>query len=89
MARTNRDVTTLNREAHRLLDDAGRLGDQRVIAAGREFAVGDHVRALKNHGGLDVDNGDRGVITAIDSDRRAHRDSAQWARHRDAGLVFG
>jgi hypothetical protein len=71
VARTNRDVTTLNRDAHRLLDDAGRLGDRRVIAAGREFAVGDHVRALKNHRGLDVDNGDRGVITAIDSDRRA------------------
>jgi hypothetical protein len=70
VARTKADVAALNRDAHRLLDDAGQLGGERVIAGGGEFGVGDHVRALKNHRGLDVDNGDRGIVTAVDPDRR-------------------
>jgi ATP-dependent exoDNAse (exonuclease V) alpha subunit len=70
VARTNADVAALNRDAHRLLDDAGQLGGERVIAGGREFGVGDHVRALKNHRDLDVDNGDRGIVVAVDPDRR-------------------
>jgi AAA domain/TrwC relaxase/ATP-dependent RecD-like DNA helicase SH3 domain len=64
-------VAELNANAHALMRDSGRLGEEEVSAADRTFATGDRVMLLRNNDALDVDNGDRGVIVAIDPDRRA------------------
>jgi ATP-dependent exoDNAse (exonuclease V) alpha subunit len=48
--------------------DAGRLGDAEITVADRSFAAGDRVVLLRNHKTLDVDNGDRGLIVAVDAD---------------------
>jgi hypothetical protein len=51
--------------------DSGRLGDDEISTAERGLATGDRVMLLRNNAGLDVDNGDRGVIVAVDADHRA------------------
>jgi ATP-dependent exoDNAse (exonuclease V) alpha subunit len=50
---------------------SGRLGDEEVTAHDRAFATGDRVILLRNNTSLDVDNGDRGVVIAVDPGRRA------------------
>jgi hypothetical protein len=57
--------------AHELMRDAGRLGDDEITVGDRRFAAGDRVVLLRNNKTLDVDNGDRGVILAVDPDRGA------------------
>ncbi len=64
-------VAELNANAHALMRDAGRLGDEEITVDDRSFAAGDRVVLLRNNKPLDVDNGDRGVIVAVDADRRA------------------
>ena len=64
-------VAELNANAHALMRDAGRLGDDEITVDDRSFAAGDRVVLLRNNKTLDVDNGDRGVIVAVDADRRA------------------
>jgi conjugative relaxase-like TrwC/TraI family protein len=74
------DVDDLNRRARSVLRARGGLGPDRVVLAGRGFAEGDDVLALRNdyrHGLL---NGTRAAIHRIDIDRRhivAHTDNDQ------------
>lgn len=65
IALRRRDVAELNLLARRLMDSHGRLGDQRLTLAGREFAPGDRVVCLRNDTILDV-NGTRGTIQHVD-----------------------
>jgi conjugative relaxase-like TrwC/TraI family protein len=68
---TRAQVAELNADAHALMRDAGRLGDDEITARDRAFATGDRVILLRNNTSLDVDNGDRGVVIAVDAGRRA------------------
>ncbi len=61
------DVHELNEAAHHLLLEAGRLGDQALIAGEREFRVGERVLCRRNDGRLEVRNGMRGTIAALDT----------------------
>ena len=60
------DVEDLNRRARARLDEAGLLGTDRVTAAGREFAEGDHVMCTKNDRRLGVRNGTRSSVASVD-----------------------
>lgn len=60
------DVRHLNDRARALMRECGRLGRDELRVGERDFAVGDHVVALKNAPRLDVVNGTRGVVTRID-----------------------
>jgi hypothetical protein len=64
-------VAELNANAHALMRDAGRLGDEEITVDERSFAAGDRVVLLRNNKTLDVDNGDRGIVLTVDVDRRA------------------
>ena len=63
------DVDDLNRRARQALRDEGYLGDDRVVLAGRGFAEGDDVLALRNDYRLGLLNGTRAVIEQIDTSR--------------------
>jgi len=65
------DVADLNGRARALMRAAGRLGETTILIGDREIAVGDHVVTLRNASGIGVLNGTRGIVTAIDLDRRA------------------
>jgi conjugative relaxase-like TrwC/TraI family protein len=66
------DVAELNAVARTLLDRDGRLGRQRLdLANGTELAVGDRVLCTRNDRRLDVANGTRGTVVAIDRSRRS------------------
>ncbi|HEX8741505.1 MAG TPA: MobF family relaxase [Thermoleophilaceae bacterium] len=60
------DVADLNDRARALMRASGRLGPDGLRVGERDFAVGDQVVTLKNAGRLDVVNGTRGIVTAID-----------------------
>jgi hypothetical protein len=64
-------VAELNANAHALMREAGRLGDDEITVDDRDFAPGDRVVLLRNNASLDVDNGDRGVVGDVDTDTRA------------------
>jgi conjugative relaxase-like TrwC/TraI family protein len=60
------EVADLNHRARLRLTAAGLLGETRLRAGGREFAVGDRVMAVgRNHYDLDILNGDLGTITGF------------------------
>jgi conjugative relaxase-like TrwC/TraI family protein len=64
------DVAELNAVARTLLDREGRLGDGRLhLDNGTELATGDRVLCTRNDRRLDVANGSRGTVVAIDRDR--------------------
>jgi len=64
------DVEELNRLARHHLHDTGDIADDDVRIAGRGFATGDLVLALRNDRRVDVLNGTRAVIERIDHQRR-------------------
>ncbi|MGH9289176.1 MAG: MobF family relaxase [Acidimicrobiales bacterium] len=64
------DVDDLNRRARRVLRARGRLGPDQIVLAGRAFAQGDDILALRNDYRLGLLNGTRATIDRIDSDRR-------------------
>jgi conjugative relaxase-like TrwC/TraI family protein len=64
------DVDDLNHRARTALRATGRLSPDRVVLAGRAFAEGDTVLALRNHYRLGLLNGTRATIDRIDIDRR-------------------
>lgn len=66
IAHRRADVAELNRLAREALRQAGRLGDQEMELRGGAFAVGDRVVVKRNELTLDVQNGDRGTVTAAD-----------------------
>ena len=61
------DARELNRRARAWFDDAGRLGSDRVLLAGGEFATGDLVVLKLNDRRLGVENGNRGRVVAVDA----------------------
>jgi conjugative relaxase-like TrwC/TraI family protein len=68
IARDNDTRDTLNRTARELRLELGELGEQDSYGA-LELAVGDRVICRRNDRTLDVDNGMRGTVRHLDSDR--------------------
>ena len=68
LAHDNAEVRELNRLARACLDAAGLLGTERLEAAGREWTAGDRVVCRQNdyRPGIDVRNGTRGTVLAVD-----------------------
>jgi conjugative relaxase-like TrwC/TraI family protein len=68
LAHDRRDVAELNQLARAKLDAAGQLGRTRVLANGREWAVGDRLLCRRNDYRPDVDvrNGTRATVTRVD-----------------------
>jgi conjugative relaxase-like TrwC/TraI family protein len=64
------DVDDLNRRARAALRAQRRLGPDQIVLAGRAYAGGDVVLALRNDYRLGVLNGTRAVIDRIDTGRR-------------------
>lgn len=64
-ALTRADVDDLNTRARAHLRHAGQLSGPDVTVAGRDFAVGDQVLALRNDRRLRITNGTTGTLTAI------------------------
>jgi hypothetical protein len=60
------DVAELNAAARALMEAEGRLGSQRLDAAGVDFALGDRVVCRRNPSRLGVRNGTRGTVSALD-----------------------
>src|SRR5262245_59996572 len=89
------DVAELNTAARTLLDRDGQLGHQRLhLDNDAELAAGDRVLCTRNDRRLQVANGSRGTITAVDHDQRAvevdlddGRHLTLPARYLDAGHV--
>ena len=82
------EADTLNAHARQVLRDAGQLGQDQLWVRGKGFAVGDLVVTRRNERArLEVSNGTRGRITAIDqasgtieltTDRGDHRRLPAW-----------
>ena len=68
LAYRREEVRDLNAAGRALMDQAGRLGPQRLVLAGGEFAVGDEVLLRRRSLTAQVNNGSRGRIEAIDPD---------------------
>jgi conjugative relaxase-like TrwC/TraI family protein len=64
------DVDDLNRRARTVLRAQGLLGPDRVVLAGRAFAKGDDVLALRNDYRLGLLNGTRATVDRVDVARR-------------------
>jgi len=64
------DVADLNTRARHRMRAGQHLGDTELNVDGRVFAVGDRVVALRNARRLDVLNGTRATITAVDLEHR-------------------
>jgi Ti-type conjugative transfer relaxase TraA len=60
------DVDTINQRFRRRLAAAGELHGQPLFVHGAGYQIGDQILCLRNDYQLDVRNGDRGTITAID-----------------------
>ena len=65
------DVLDLNLAAHTLMDDAGRLGDQRLAIGNIDLASGDRIICRENNATTGVRNGTRGTVLAVDEERRS------------------
>jgi len=65
------DVADLNTRARNRMRAGQHLGDTELRVDGRVFAVGDRVVALRNARRLDVLNGTRATITAVDLEHRS------------------
>jgi conjugative relaxase-like TrwC/TraI family protein len=70
IARDNPTRACLNQGARAWQEIRGELGE-RIAVAGREVAVGDRVIARRNDQALDVDNGTRGTVRAVEPDSLA------------------
>ncbi len=68
IARENETRDALNRAARELRRDIGALGDDHAYN-GLKIAVGDRVICRRNDRTLDVDNGMRGTVRHLDTDR--------------------
>ena len=70
VAGTRAEVEDLNRRARTLLQQTGEVGPDQVTLAGRCFAVGDTVLALRNDPAAGLLNGTRGRLEQIDTRRQ-------------------
>src|SRR4051812_38662451 len=62
VAHRRSEARDLNAAARALMDDAGRLGPERLELPGGEFAAGDQILLKRGSRALNVDNGDTGLI---------------------------
>jgi conjugative relaxase-like TrwC/TraI family protein len=69
LAHRRSDVAELNTLARALMQTEGRLGEERLLAAGREFGVGDRVLCRRNSDALGIRNGTRGTVRSLDPDQ--------------------
>jgi conjugative relaxase-like TrwC/TraI family protein len=69
LAHRRADVAELNTLARALMQTEGELGDERLLAAGREFRVGDRILCRRNSDTLGVRNGTRGIVSAVDPEQ--------------------
>lgn len=71
LAHDRADVEALNQSARQVVDEAGWLGPTRLVASGREWAAGDRLVCRRNdyRPEVDVRNGTRGTVEAINRDR--------------------
>ena len=83
VAGTRAEVKDLNRRARTFLQTTGEVGPDLVTLAGRAFAVGDTVLALRNDPTTALLNGTRGRLEHID----AHRQALVIRSDHDHGLV--
>jgi conjugative relaxase-like TrwC/TraI family protein len=89
------DVAELNTVARTLLNEEGKLGREHLrLDSGLELAVGDRILCTRNDRQLQIANGNRGTIAAIDRTERAvlvdlddRRRVTLPARYLDAGHV--
>ena len=66
LAHRRGDVADLNHRARHHMREAGHLGPDTLECPERSFAVGDRVLTTRNDRGLDVINGQTGVLAAVD-----------------------
>jgi ATP-dependent exoDNAse (exonuclease V) alpha subunit len=66
IAHRRSDVAELNARARAVMANAGRLGPRAMVTRAGAFAAGDVVVVRRNASRLDVSNGDRGVVHAVD-----------------------
>lgn len=71
IAHRRADVADLNRRARQLMGADGRLGTDELTLHDRAFAEGDAVLARRNDRRLEIVNGARGTVTAVDLERRS------------------
>ncbi|MCU1498519.1 MAG: Ti-type conjugative transfer relaxase TraA [Acidimicrobiales bacterium] len=88
LAARHRDITDLNDRARELMRSAGRLGEREVEVGERCFAVGDEVLALRNDYRLDLVNGTRGTVEAIDERSRSLRVTTTTGRQIDVPFAY-
>jgi hypothetical protein len=69
VAHRRSEARELNAAARALVNDAGRLGAERLELAGGEFAAGDQILLKRGSKALNVDNGDAGIIEGVDVER--------------------
>jgi conjugative relaxase-like TrwC/TraI family protein len=69
IAARREDVADLNRRARVLREAAGEIVGPELEVGERRFAVGEEVMTTRNHRGLGVLNGTRGVLVAVSSER--------------------
>jgi conjugative relaxase-like TrwC/TraI family protein len=89
------DIAELNTVARALLERDGLLGRERLrLNDGPELAAGDRILCTRNDRRLQIANGNRGTITAVDREQHAvevdlddHRRLTLPARYLDAGHV--
>ena len=70
VAHRRSEARDLNAAARALMDDAGRLGPERLELPGGEFAAGDQILLKRGSKALNVDNGDTGLIEVVDVKRQ-------------------
>jgi conjugative relaxase-like TrwC/TraI family protein len=75
LAHDREDVRLLNASARERLDRAGLLGPERLMSHGREWAAGDRLACRRNdyRPEVDVRNGTRGTVVAVDPQRGSLR----------------
>jgi ATP-dependent exoDNAse (exonuclease V) alpha subunit len=76
LAHRRSDVDDLNQAAHRIMLESARLGSEALTLADREFRMGDRVLCRQNDASLDVRNGTRGTVVAVDRSTLTVRDDA-------------
>jgi hypothetical protein len=70
VAHRRSEARELNAAARALMNDAGRLGAERLELPGGGFAAGDQILLKRGSKALNVDNGDAGIIEAVDVERQ-------------------
>jgi conjugative relaxase-like TrwC/TraI family protein len=84
-APTRHQVDELNHLIRQRLADQGRLHEPEIRLGDRQYAVGDHVMALRNDRSIGLLNGTEAVVTNID---RRRRQIVAWSDHHPVYFPF-